>query len=96
MKLNKEQLRDLDVQGYLFFDGTPLAQGRRIAAGGDAQGLRHGPLLFIRKSHREGILQAGHGMETPASPLWTLDRSNVRNSPKRAASTRRWGRPAPP
>lgn len=37
----------------------------------------NGPLLFIPKSHRSGIFQAGHDLETTSYPLWTLDRATV-------------------
>jgi len=37
----------------------------------------NGPLLFIPKSHKAGVLQAGHDLETTSYPLWTLDRETV-------------------
>lgn len=37
----------------------------------------NGPLMFIPKSHRAGVLEAGHDLETTSYPLWTLDRETV-------------------
>ncbi len=37
----------------------------------------NGPLLFIPGSHKEGVLDAGHDLETTSYPLWTLDRETV-------------------
>ena len=37
----------------------------------------NGPLLFIPKSHKAGVLKAGHDLETTSYPLWTLDRETV-------------------
>lgn len=37
----------------------------------------NGPLLFIPRSHTEGVLAAGHDLETTSYPLWTLGREEV-------------------
>ena len=37
----------------------------------------NGPLMFIPKSHRQGVLEAGHDLDTTSYPLWTLDRETV-------------------
>lgn len=37
----------------------------------------NGPLLFLPKSHKRGVIDAGHDLETTSYPLWTLDRETV-------------------
>jgi len=37
----------------------------------------NGPLLFIPGSHKLGVIDAGHDLETTSYPLWTLDREIV-------------------
>ena len=37
----------------------------------------NGPLLFIPGSHKKGVVDAGHDLETTSYPLWTLDRDTV-------------------
>jgi len=37
----------------------------------------NGPLLFIPGSHKHGVFDAGHDLETTSYPLWTLDRDMV-------------------
>jgi ectoine hydroxylase len=37
----------------------------------------NGALMFIPKSHKEGVLAAGHDVSTTSYPLWTLERETV-------------------
>ena len=37
----------------------------------------NGPLMLIAKSHKSGVFEAGHDLETTSYPLWTLDRATV-------------------
>ena len=37
----------------------------------------NGPLMFIPKSHKHGVLSAGHDLDTTSYPLWTLDQETV-------------------
>jgi len=37
----------------------------------------NGPLLFIPGSHKQGVVKAGHDLQTTSYPLWTLDRETV-------------------
>ena len=37
----------------------------------------NGPLMFIPRSHKDGIIEAGHDKLTTSYPLWTLDRETV-------------------
>ena len=43
----------------------------------DAVTAANGPLLFIPRSHKRGVLEAGHDLATTSYPLWTLDRETV-------------------
>jgi ectoine hydroxylase len=38
----------------------------------------NGPLMLVPKSHKRGVLEAGHDLETTSYPLWTLDNATVR------------------
>lgn len=37
----------------------------------------NGPLIFLAGSHKQGVFDAGHDLETTSYPLWTLDRDTV-------------------
>jgi ectoine hydroxylase len=37
----------------------------------------NGALLFVPKSHRQGVFSAGHDVATTSYPLWTLDHETV-------------------
>ena len=37
----------------------------------------NGPLWFIPRSHKAGVLAAGHDVSTTSYPLWTLDHATV-------------------
>ena len=37
----------------------------------------NGPLWFIPRSHRQGVLEAGHDRVSTSYPLWTLDHATV-------------------
>jgi len=58
-------------------DEMPEPRAMNIAVFLDEVTAANGPLLFIPKSHKSGVLQAGHDLETTSYPLWTLDRATV-------------------
>lgn len=58
-------------------DGMPEPRAMNIAVFIDEVRPINGPLMIIPKSHRQGVLQAGHDLETTSYPLWTLDRETV-------------------
>ncbi len=58
-------------------DDMPEPRAMNIAVFLDEVTAANGPLLFIPGSHREGVLDAGHDLETTSYPLWTLDRETV-------------------
>ena len=37
----------------------------------------NGPLMFIPRSHKSGILAAGHDTTTTSYPIWSLDNATV-------------------
>lgn len=58
-------------------DDMPEPRAMNIAVFLDDVTAANGPLLFIPGSHKRGVLQAGHDLETTSYPLWTLDREVV-------------------
>ena len=58
-------------------DGMPEARAMNISVFLDEVTAANGPLLFIPGSHKKGVVEAGHDLETTSYPLWTLDRQSV-------------------
>jgi ectoine hydroxylase len=58
-------------------DGMPAPRAMNIAVFLDEVLPINGPLLLIPKSHRQGVLTAGHDKLTTSYPLWTLDAQTV-------------------
>jgi len=58
-------------------DGMPEPRAMNIAVFLDEVMPINGPLMFIPKSHRHGVLAAGHDLQTTSYPLWTLDKETV-------------------
>lgn len=58
-------------------DGMPEAKAMNIAVFVDEVMPINGPLMFIPGSHKCGVLDAGHDLETTSYPLWTLDKATV-------------------
>jgi ectoine hydroxylase len=58
-------------------DQMPEPRAMNIAVFLDDVTAANGPLLFIPGSHKQGVLEAGHDLETTSYPLWTLDREMV-------------------
>ncbi|MEQ9814191.1 MAG: phytanoyl-CoA dioxygenase family protein [Azospirillaceae bacterium] len=58
-------------------DGMPEPRAMNIAVFLDDVTAANGPLLFIPGSHKQGVVAAGHDLETTSYPLWTLDRETV-------------------
>jgi ectoine hydroxylase len=59
-------------------DLMPEPRAMNISLFIDEVTAANGPLLFIPGSHRRGVVEAGHDLETTSYPLWTLDREKVR------------------
>ncbi len=58
-------------------DGMPEARAMNISVFLDEVMAVNGPLMFIPKSHRQGVLAAGHDKATTSYPLWTLDHETI-------------------
>lgn len=58
-------------------DGMPEPRAMNIAVFLDEVLPINGALMFIPKSHKQGVLEAGHDLETTSYPLWTLDKDKV-------------------
>jgi ectoine hydroxylase len=58
-------------------DGMPEPRAMNIAVFLDEVMPINGALMLIPKSHRQGVLAAGHDELTTSYPLWTLDKETV-------------------
>src|SRR5580658_1647515 len=58
-------------------DGMPQPRAMNIAVFLDEVMPINGALMLIPKSHKQGVLKAGHDVETTSYPLWTLDKETV-------------------
>jgi ectoine hydroxylase len=58
-------------------DGMPEPRAMNISVFLDEVMPINGPLMFIPKSHRHGVLAAGHDKQTTSYPLWTLDNETI-------------------
>mgnify|MGYP001812236572 FL=1 len=83
-KVNAKAAYDGDVWQWHQDYGTwarddlmPEPRAMNIAVFIDDVTAANGPLLFIPGSHKNGVVEAGHDLETTSYPLWTLDRETV-------------------
>lgn len=58
-------------------DGMPEPRAMNIALFLDDVTEFNGPLWIIPGSHKEGVLEAGHDLQTTSYPLWTLDNAKI-------------------
>ena len=58
-------------------DGMPEPRAMNISVFLDEVMPINGPLMFIPKSHKSGVLPAEHDEATTSYPLWTLDKETV-------------------
>ena len=58
-------------------DGMPEPRAMNIAIFLDDVLPINGALMIIPKSHKQGVLAAGHDKTTTSYPLWTLDKDTV-------------------
>jgi len=58
-------------------DGMPEPRAMNISVFLDEVMPVNGPLMLVPKSHRFGVLPAGHDKQTTSYPLWTLDQDTV-------------------
>ncbi len=83
-KINGKQAFDGDVWQWHQDYGTwknddlmPTDRAMNVAIFLDEVNEFNGPLMFIPKSHKQGVLAAGHDTATTSYPLWTLDNATV-------------------
>jgi len=84
-KINAKAAFDGDVWQWHQDYGTwarddlmPTPRAMNVALFLEEVGEFNGPLMFIPKSHKRGVFEAGHDLATTSYPLWTLDRQSVR------------------
>src|ERR1700704_6711205 len=58
-------------------DGMPKPRAMNISVFLDEVMPINGPLMFIPRSHKHGVLPAGHDEATTSYPLWTLDHDTI-------------------
>jgi ectoine hydroxylase len=58
-------------------DGMPEPRAMNISVFLDEVMPINGPLMFIPRSHKHGVLPAGHDEATTSYPLWTLDHDTI-------------------
>src|SRR5256714_2492223 len=74
-------------------DGMPQPRAMNIAVFLDEVMPINGPLLLIPKSHKQGVLSAGHDTLTTSYPLWTLDNATVTRLVKEGGIVAPTGKP---
>ncbi len=58
-------------------DGMPEPRAMNISVFLDEVVPFNGPLMFIPRSHKSGVLEAGHDTTTTSYPIWSLDNETV-------------------
>ena len=58
-------------------DGMPEPRAMNISVFLDEVTHINGPLMIVPRSHKHGVLAAGHDLSTTSYPLWTLDNDTV-------------------
>ncbi len=83
-KINGKEAFDGDVWQWHQDYGTwsrddlmPEGRAMNIAVFLDEVTAFNGALMFLPKSHRQGVIEAGHDVLTTSYPLWTLDKAAV-------------------
>ena len=60
-------------------DLMPQPRAMNIAVFLDEVTEFNGPLYLIPRSHKQGVIEAGHDTLTTSYPLWTLDKDRIRH-----------------
>ena len=66
-----------DYGTWLNDDGMPEPRAMNISVFLDDVLPINGPLMLVPRSHKGGVIEAGHDTSTTAYPLWTLDNDRV-------------------
>ncbi len=73
-----------DYGTWLNDDLMPTERAMNVAIFLDDVNEFNGPLMFIRGSHKKGVLQARHDLRTTSYPLWTVDNDLIRQLVERS------------
>ena len=83
-KVNGKEAFDGDVWQWHQDYGTwarddlmPEARAMNVAVFLEDVNEFNGALMFIPRSHKGGVLEAGHDLLTTSYPLWTLDKATI-------------------
>src|ERR1700747_3276981 len=74
-------------------DGMPEPRAMNISVFVDEVLPINGPLMLVPRSHKEGVLNAGHDTATTSYPLWTLDNATVERLVKQGGIVTPTGKP---
>jgi ectoine hydroxylase len=66
-----------DYGTWLNDDQMPEARAMNVAIFLDEVNEFNGPLMFIPRSHKSGVLEARHDTSTTSYPLWTITNENI-------------------
>lgn len=58
-------------------DDMPTARAMNLAVFIDEVNEFNGPLYFIPRSHRKGVIDAAHDVTTTSYPLWVIDKETI-------------------
>ncbi len=67
-----------DYGTWLNDDQMPEARAMNVAIFLDDVNEFNGPLMFIPRSHKQGVLDARHDTSTTSYPLWTINNDVIR------------------
>ncbi|MGH6612112.1 MAG: phytanoyl-CoA dioxygenase family protein [Burkholderiaceae bacterium] len=73
-----------DYGTWLNDDLMPTERAMNVAIFLDDVNEYNGPLMFIRGSHKKGVIDAQHDVTTTSYPLWTIDHDLIRQLVQRA------------
>lgn len=66
-----------DYGTWLNDDQMPTERAMNVAIFLDDVSEYNGPLMFIRGSHKRGVIDAKHDLTTTSYPLWTVDNALI-------------------
>ena len=73
-----------DYGTWLNDDQMPTERAMNVAIFLDDVSEYNGPLMFIRGSHKRGVIDAKHDLTTTSYPLWTVDNALIAQLVERA------------
>ena len=73
-----------DYGTWLNDDQMPTERAMNVAIFLDDVSEYNGPLMFVRGSHKRGVIDAKHDLTTTSYPLWTVDNALIAQLVERA------------